>query len=325
MNRRNQILAGILALQLVIIAAIFWPRRAASVASGKSLFPGVEADRIAGLTITDAQSQSVQLARRDSGWALPEADDYPCAETKVTTLLSKIVGLKTDRLVTQTSGSHKRLKVAEGAFERRIEFELADGTRHRLYLGTSPSGSATHVRADDQNEVYLGSDFAVWDVGSDATAWVDSVYFSVPQDQVTALTLENANGRLDFTRISTDTWTMQGLGATERLDQNQVQALLGRGTSVSMQKPLGKQDKPEYGASKPSAVVTLQTSSSDGSSRTYTLNVGAQDATDKSYVIRSSESAYYVRVYEYAANDFVTKQRKDFLELPPTPEPTPSS
>jgi len=328
MNKRNQILAAILVLQVVLIGVVFLlpglgfgVRGAARGGPAKSLFPGVEADRIVGLTIRDGQGQSIGLARRPNGWVLPEADDYPCKEDKVTSFLSKLVALKTDRLVTQTSGSHKRLKVSEADFERLVEFELADGTRHKLYLGTSAAAQASHMRADDQNEVYLSSNLSTWDVGTTAAAWVDTSYLSVPQDQVIALTLENASGRLDFTRISTDTWTMQGLGAAERLDQNKVQSLVSRATSISMSQPLGKQEKAEYGLGKPSAVVTLQTRTADGASRTYTLRVGAKDDKDNSYIVRSSESEYYVRVSEWAVNDLVQKGRQDFLELPPTPTP----
>jgi hypothetical protein len=61
------------------------------------------------------------------------------------------------------------------------------------------------------------------------------------------------------------------------------------------------------------------------------LRVGAQDPEDSSYVFKSSESEYHVRVGELTVKDFVEKARADFLELPPTPTPessleaTPSS
>ena len=84
MNRRNQILAAILAAQLLLVALVFWPRKAATVSSGQILFPGIEADRIVQMTIRAAQGQSLTLARRPNGWVLPDADDYPCREENVT-------------------------------------------------------------------------------------------------------------------------------------------------------------------------------------------------------------------------------------------------
>jgi len=323
MIRRNQVLAAILAAQMLLIAFTFWPRKAATVSSGEMLFPGVEADRVVQMTIRDSQGESLALARRPNGWVLPSADDYPCREEDVTSFLSKLLALKGDRLVTQTATSHRRLKVADDAFERLVDFELTDGTRHKLYLGTSAGAQSSHIRADGQNEVYLSANLSSWDVGAYATAWIDSSYLNVPQDQIVALTLENSAGHLAFTRISTDTWTLQGLGAAERLDQNQVQTIVSRAASVSMSNPLGKQEKPEYGWAKPNAVVRLEARGSDGTSQSYTLRVGAKDANDSSYVVQSSASPYFVRVSEWVVKDLVEKDRSGFLEQPPAPEETP--
>jgi hypothetical protein len=55
---------------------------------------------------------------------------------------------------------------------------------------------------------------------------------------------------------------------------------------------------------------------------TYTLQVGAKDPGDNSYVLKSSESPYYVVVSEYAADTFVTTASENLLL--PTPTPTES-
>jgi hypothetical protein len=319
MNRLNQILVGVLVLQIAVAGIILWPRPAVS-GEGESLFPGVEAERIVGLTITSADGNAIRLARVGDGWVLPDADDYPVEEGKVPPLLDKLASLTASRLVTQTSGSHKRLGVAEDSYERLIEFELDDGSRHRLYVGTSPSFGATHVRADGQDEVYLATDLSTSDVGVQATDWTGRNYLTVPRDEVVALTLENGYGRFEFTKEG-DAWTMQGLAAGETLDETTIQTLLSRATSVAMLRPLGREEKAEYGLETPSAVVILQTQSETGGERSYTLRVGAKNPEDNSYTVISSESPYYVQVSEFSVQDLVEKVRDDFLELPPTPTP----
>jgi hypothetical protein len=318
MNRLNQILVGVLVLQIVVVGIVLWPRPAAT-GEGERLFPGLDAERISSLTITSTDGRSIRLARNEGGWVLPEADDYPVEEGKVPPLLDKLVSLTAARLVTQTSGSHKRLGVAEDSYERLIEFELDDGSHHRLYVGTSPSFGATHVRADGQDEVYLATDLSTSDVGVQATDWANRNYLTVPRDEVIVLTLENGNGRFEFSREG-DVWTMQGLAADETLDETAIQTLLSRATSVAMLRPLGKEERAEYGLGTPSAVVILQTQSETGGDRTYTLRVGAQDPGDNSYVVISSESPYYVRVNEFVVKDLVEKVRDDLLEAPPEPE-----
>jgi hypothetical protein len=82
-------------------------------------------------------------------------------------------------------------------------------------------------------------------------------------------------------------------------------------------RPLGKEDNPAYGLDKPSAVVTLQTAE-----KTITIQVGAKFREDNSYVVKSSESPYYVRVAEFSVKDLVEKSRDGFIKPPPTPTPT---
>jgi hypothetical protein len=83
-----------------------------------------------------------------------------------------------------------------------------------------------------------------------------------------------------------------------------------------MTAPLGKEEQAAYGMATPNAVATVETAT-----KTYTLQVGAQDPDDNSYVVISSESPYYVRVSEYSVQALVQNTRADFIEAPPTPTP----
>jgi hypothetical protein len=325
MTKRNWILAAILAVQLLVIAVIFWPRGTASGEQDLGLFPGLETDRVSALTITEGDGSTLRLAKQAAGWVLPEADDYPVQDDTVPPLLAKIVALQADRLVTQTGDSHKRLKVAEGDFERHIELELTDGTRQEVYIGSSPSFGAVHLRAGDQDQVYLTSEMTAYDADAEPTRWVAREYFSVPEEELVAVTLENNAGTVEFAKDG-DAWTMEGLADDETFDEPKLKAIIGRLNSVPLLRPLGQQELVAYGMREPLAVVTVKTVSDEEGERTFTLRVGAQDPEDLSYVIISSESPYYVRASEFTVKDFVEKAREDFLVQPatPTPEATPT-
>lgn len=315
----NRILAGILIFQIILSVVVFWPRSATTGAS-EPLFSGLEAGDIVALTITDADDNSIQLRKTDEGWVLPDADDYPAQTDKITPLLDKIVGLTTGRLVTRTEASHKRLQVAPDDFMRRIDFETADGAKHTLYLGSSPKYGATHFRVDGQSETYLTSELSTWETKAEAASWVDTAYLNIPQDDIIKMTLENTNGTFTFTKDDEGAWTMDGLAADETLDETKVTDSIRRAASVNMTNPLGKEEKAAYGMDEPNVVVTLKTDE-----KTITLRVGAQDPTDKSYVVISSESPYYVRVSEYSVKSLVENTRDDFLQEPPTPTPEATS
>jgi hypothetical protein len=132
MSRRNQVLSLVLVIQIALAAVIFWPRSTASGAAAGPLLENFNADQVISLTITDTDSNHVTLTKGAQGWALPEADDYPADGQKISELLNKIEGVRTNRLVTRTESSHQRLKVDENDFVRLVEVQLADGTTHRL-------------------------------------------------------------------------------------------------------------------------------------------------------------------------------------------------
>ena len=325
MNKHNRILAAILAVQIVLLAITFWPR-ASAAGGGEPLFGELSADQVVRLTLQGAEGEPVVLAQNAGRWVLPEADDYPAQGDKIAALLDKLLAIRGDRLVARTGGSHQRLKVAGDDFERLITLELADGTQHQLYLGTSPRYQVLHVRPGDQDAVYLALGLTLYDARAEVTAWVDPVYFSVPRDEIVALTLENANGRFAFKKGEDDAWTMEGLSADETLNPNNVTSLVTRVTSLQMRRPLGREEQAAYGFDAPSAVVTVLTRDAEGGERTHILRVGAQrnEGKDAGYVVKSATSPYYVLAADYTVSNFVERTRQDFLELPPTPTPEPT-
>lgn len=314
MSRFNQILAVILVAQIALAAFVLWPRAAAS-SGGGPLLPDYKAADVTGLTLSDSEGNKLALAKSGDNWVLPEADDYPVDSAKVTPLLDKIEKIRTNRLVTQTEGSHSRLKVAAGDFTSLVEIQLKDGASHKLYIGSSAGAAATHVRADDNPEVYLAGDINSFEASPQAGSWVDTLYFTVPQTATTSLTLENANGTFEFTKDG-EQWTMPGLAGDETFNENNFTSLFSQASGIRMTRPLGKEEDPAYGLDNPQAVLTLKTAD-----KTYTLSIGAKDDTDNTYVVKSSESPYYVRVGEGLITTFLEKKRDDFLQAPPTAEP----
>jgi hypothetical protein len=132
------------------------------------------------------------------------------------------------------------------------------------------------------------------------------------------LTLENTNGTFEFVKEG-DKWTMEGLAEDETFNEGGFSGLLNQVTNVRMTEPLGKEES-WLGTDEPLATVTLKTAD-----KSYTLLIGAKDAEDNSYVLRSSESPYYVRIAEFTGNSLVEKKREDFLQAPPTPTVEPGA
>ncbi len=316
MKRHNQVLSAVLALQIVLLAVVFWPRSAASGGEGQPLLGDLETADVNAVTIEDANGSHIRMVKESGAWVLPDAGDFACEESNVTGLLDKLVGITTDRLVTRTAASHARLQVARDDFVRRIDLETSEGKTITLFLGSSPSYGATHVRLLEQDETYLTDQLATWEANTTASSWVNTSYLSVPEEDITSVTLVNANGRWTFEKDATGNWTLLGLADDEELDTAAVDTVITRASTVNLVRPLGMDSDPAYGLDQPRAVVTIETAD-----KSIILEVGAKFVDDNSYVVKSSESPYYVRVSEYSVKDLVEKAREGFIKPPPTPTP----
>jgi hypothetical protein len=313
-NKLQQILAGALILQIALAAWAFWPRQATTAASGP-LLPDVTAAEVSKLVISDVD-RTLTLAKEDGEWVLPEADDFPVTAENVTRLLENIEKVQTNRLVTQTETSHKRLQVAPDDFNRRIEITTSGGETQTVYVGSSAGSSATHVRLEGQPEVYLTGDLNAFDITPQAGSWIDTLYFTVPQTATTKIMLENKNGSFEFSRAGDgEPWSLSDLAEGETLNENTVTSLLTQLSSLRITEPLGQTAQAGYGLDDPLATVTLESDN-----QTYTLQVGARDEASGSYTFKASSSPYYVRVAQFTGDDLVNKTRADFLEAPPAEE-----
>jgi hypothetical protein len=189
-----------------------------------------------------------------------------------------------------------------------------------LLVGSSPSTRSTNVRRGDSNDVYLTGSLQATDLRTDYAAWVDTSYVAIPQSDVQALTVENAQATLGFTKVSTDTWTLDDLAADETFNQNNLTSLLTRFSGLNMVQPLGKTVQPAYGMDSPAATVTIDHQPVGGSAQTTTLTIGAAPLENGNYVVKSSDSEYYVEVAEFSVETILNRGRSDYLEMPEASE-----
>jgi hypothetical protein len=314
-TRTQQILIGLLVAQLVLAAALLWPRPATS--SGGEPLLGLKTSDITSLSITDDQGKTVKLAKQGDQWVAPDAGGYPADASKVTPILDKLTAIKTGRLVAQTSQSLPQLQVADAKFVRKVEIQGPNGAK-TLYLGSSAGGGTSHVRLGGQDNVYLAGNLGTYEIDSNITSWIDPVYVKVTPDDVQGFTLKNASGEFVFTKDSQGKWTMQGLAPGEAFNENNVVSTVEQLSSLRMARPLGKTEDLSYGLAQPLAVATLLVKSGD-QTKPVTLTVGSQDSADKSYVVKSSDSEYYVRVPDYTVQALLERKREAFLQQTPTP------
>jgi len=314
MKRHQIILAAVLAVQVALAAIIYWPRTTADGAPAK-LFGDLTADQVTRLMIEAQGDERIVLSREMGAWSLPEADGYPARDETVTEFVEKLVDLGSDRLVTETAASHERLQVTDDTYQRRITIGATDGLERVVLLGSSPAYGATHVRLEGEDEVYMTSDLSAWEANTAASGWVESGYLQLATADLQQVTVSNAQGTVTVVQSAPDEWSLVGMAEGEVVDTYAVASYGQRVASISLLEPLGKTEDPGYGLSDPSATISITLAD-----RTVTLRVGAKDPLDNSYVIKSSESPYYVRVSEYVVKEYVEGSRETLLQQPEVTE-----
>ncbi|MBN1304696.1 MAG: DUF4340 domain-containing protein [Anaerolineales bacterium] len=314
MNRTQQILGGLLIVQIIISVILFWPQPAAE--SGEPLFSELNADQIVAFAVEDDSGKTIGFERVEDGWVISGTDGYPANAQKIDPLLEGIVEIKTGRLVASKAESYTRLQVGDDDFARRFWFKDSSGNENILYIGSSAGAAATHVRKAGMDEVFLTDKVSSWQISTATNSWADVVYVSIPREQMQSMTLENPNGFFEFVNEGTaeeDNWVMLSLGEGEEFNSNNLVSMLTRLTNLQMNKPLGTQELPEYGLAEPTAVVTLEHTDEEGNPQTLVLRIGALDPVDNNYHIHASSSEYYVKIPKYSMQDFVERSKEAFL------------
>jgi hypothetical protein len=330
MNLFNRILAGVLVIQVVLGAIIFFPSGSSSKAdlSSPLLEAFVPAD-VNEMTISDNTGKTVKLERDENGeWTLPDSDNFPARTSRLDDVLAKMATLKADRLIAQNQSSFNRLQVSDDTYQRLITYKTSGSDEtHTLYVGSSGGGDSFHMRLSDSNNVYLTSGLATWEIPTELSSWIDTQYFGIERDNLKSITVENANGAFEFTKDG-DTWRYNGLADGEVFDPDSITTLLTRITSVRMTQPLGKTLQDSYGMTDPEAVVTLvvdepvETEAEATEEppqmveRTYTLTFGNQAADSSDHIFFASNADYYVEVGSFVADTVLNLNHDDLLVKP---------
>lgn len=311
MSRRNGILAGLLAVQVILIAILFWPRE--TTATAGKLYPQLDIAAVTEIAISD-ETRILALAQKDGAWVLPNAGDFPVDEVRVSDLLTRVAQIDTQRLVASNPSSHNRLQVDDDSYLRKVEITRGDGDPITLLVGSAPNARATHVRAAGSDNVYLTSALSTADLRSDVGNWIDTVYLQANAGDVTAIALSNSHGQFEFVKDAAGEWATVGLAEGETTNQTGVAALVSGMTALNMLEPLGKEAAPDWGMGAPTATITLTVQpTTTVPAQNITLAAGAAFADGSGYPVKSSTSGYYVKVAQFAVESLVGNQRSDFV------------
>jgi len=307
LSKRNLVLSILLAIQLGLIALLYWPKGTGSKDAHR-FFPALSPGQVTRLAITDGEKGiTVTLRREDQGWVVGEAK-YPVDEERLETVLDKLATLSSDRVVGRTPEAHARFKVGE-PFNLKVVLADAAGGEHVLFVGSSPSYQTLHVRKADEDEVYMVRELAAWQIPADETFWWKREYVEVSPGKLTRVGLQNTKGTFTLVRKE-DSWVVEG--REDVPDQDKVRDFLNKVRRLALTEYLGREPRPEFGLDQPEAVLTLATDK-----ETIEVRVGRKKEKEKEDegqpVLKASSSPFYVTCGEFIAEPLLDTKVSDFF------------
>ena len=344
MSRSNLLLITLLVVQLILLAISVVTSSGTEARPVEPILAGMSAADIEIMSFTDDLDNEVKLARREDGWVLPDADDFPVDGAKVEEILDKIARLDTRRLVAKNRANFARLEVEDEDFRRKISLEAGDDSAE-LYLGGTGGADTVYVRRAGENNVYLGVGLNSWQLSTQISTWLDASYVYVPQEDVLEISVSNAAGSFSFVRAG-DSFTYTDLGDSDEFEDTKMPIILRNAASIRLLEPLGLEAQDEYELDEAqvtvqvryrelvemeepaeseaeSDVVESDEESSAGetdetepeySEETYTLTFGAE--MEDGVVLKSSTAKYYVLVRGTVFNAFNDLSRSDLVKAP---------
>lgn len=171
----KQLLAAglvILAIQGVLVAAVYWPQAPNRPAETLQPFAGFDRDSIDEIYVGDEYDNETLLMKVGGRWLLPELRDLPAEAAMIDKLLAAITGDETQWPVADSIAARQRFQVAAYYYQRRIRLLDDNELQGTFFVGTSPGFRKVHIRNADQDAIYSIS-FNAYDAPGHSGAWLD--------------------------------------------------------------------------------------------------------------------------------------------------------
>ena len=182
MNRLSNSLTLVLGLQLLLVAALFWPSTDdGDNLANQALLQLANPDAINRIAIGDNEN-AVILSQQGDRWILPEYHSLPIDSARLSRLIQDLPALSRGWPVASSASATRRFQVANDSFQREVEYFIGEHSQGRIYLGTSPGFRKVHARSGTDDVVYA-VEFNTFDVPAQAAEWLDKTLLQVSDIQ----------------------------------------------------------------------------------------------------------------------------------------------
>ncbi len=207
LSKKLPLLGGLLAVQVVFAALLYWQGGSQDAPRNEPLlvFDAGEIDRLE----MRSEDASLNMHKEDGRWLLP--DGLPVDETKLADLLKEISGLRSGWPVATTESAHERFNVGDENFRHRLNLFAGDRQVAGLIMGSAPGFRQLHVRKPGERDVYT-VDLNAYAVEPQVDRWLNTALLQ-PEGEIARIGFD------DFVvRRENDQWTVPGIAAAPTED-----------------------------------------------------------------------------------------------------------
>lgn len=275
----------------------------------------VTALEIASKPLDDADPEAVRFERKDDGWVVATAGNFPAKTDKVEEVLGKILGLKVQKPIATSKANHNALRVGTRDYDKTVKIE-AGGGAHELVMG-SAKGSAIHVRKKTEDAVHYARGLTTWALSDQVSGYVDTAYVEVPADELVEVHLKNQHGQLSLVKDADGDWTLDPAPPGVPLKTTELRTFAAKAAKLTLSDPVGKTIDEAYGLGEKAVVVRLvREAKAEGeeeperSETSYRLGV----EEDGKVYAKAASSEYVVKVSKWSVEKLLDAQFTEFVK-----------
>ncbi|HOM76294.1 MAG TPA: DUF4340 domain-containing protein [Anaerohalosphaeraceae bacterium] len=190
MSDRKLAILGIAALIMLggaILQSHMGRKVNTAVFSSSPLVEGLPIEAVSAVTITSEKgTQTVRLQKKDNVFVVAAKDNYPADVSKINTLISHCLDIRTREKITSDPANHADLKVTPETARYVIAFQDKDGKDIvGLAVSESDENGNSFARLLNSDDVYTVSDVP-W-IDTSVMGYINTKLLEVQQDKVSSV------------------------------------------------------------------------------------------------------------------------------------------
>jgi hypothetical protein len=344
LTRVHKILIGLLAVQALLVALMFWGGDEPALVKDKPLLAGFDAAKVTRVRLfaASADKPGVDLVKKGAAWIVASHHDYPADAAKVTGLLEPLGKIAGGAPIATSATRHKQLRVADGDFDRKIVLDVEGAGERTLHIGNSVGTRRTALRIGG-DDVYAATDVSTF--VAEPAGFVSTRYVDIPKAEIERVAIRrdpvlielakqaapapadagsgagSAGSGAGSAAAPAETWTATIDGSPiklepgETLDTDAIDRIVGQLASIDLRTPAD----PKRDASKPTATISIHRK---GAAEPVVLDVIAEA---DNYWMHQQGLPRAVLVDKTLVPDAILVDRDKLVRKPPAPAPGPGS